>query len=73
MVGGALEAANSEKDCIRLVLNRRVGFIKLALTHGVDLVPTFSFGEFSIYDQVANPVGEILVLTLEHISARLYI
>jgi len=58
VVGGALEAANSDKDCLKLVLNRRKGFIKLALRFGVDLVPTFSFGEYSIYDQVPNPVGE---------------
>jgi hypothetical protein len=31
VVGGALEAANSDKDCIRLVLHRRKGFVKLAL------------------------------------------
>ena len=57
VVGGALEAANSDKDCLKLVLNRRKGFIKLALRFGVDLVPTFSFGENSIYDQIPNPVG----------------
>jgi hypothetical protein len=24
----------------------------------VDLVPTFSFGEYSVFDQVANPAGK---------------
>ena len=57
VVGGALEACHGEKDCIKLVLNRRKGFIKLALRFGVDLVPTFSFGENSIYDIVSNPPG----------------
>jgi hypothetical protein len=57
VVGGALEALQGEKNVIRLVLNRRKGFIKLALRFGVDLVPTFSFGENSIYDQVSNPPG----------------
>ena len=57
VVGGALEALNGEHDCLRLVLNRRKGFIKLALRFGVDLVPTFSFGENSIYDQLKNPPG----------------
>ena len=33
--GGALEALNSDKDQIRLVLNRRKGFIKLALRYSV--------------------------------------
>jgi len=58
VVGGAPEAANSDKDCLKLVLNRRKGFVKLALRYGVDLVPTFSFGEYVIYDQVANPIGK---------------
>ena len=35
--GGALEALNSDKDQIRLVLNRRKGFIKLALRYSVDI------------------------------------
>jgi hypothetical protein len=61
VVGGALEAANSDKDCLKLVLNRRKGFVKLALRFGVDLVPTFSFGEYSIYDQVPNPVGKTVL------------
>ena len=33
--GGALEALNSDKDQIRLVLNRRKGFIKLALRYNI--------------------------------------
>ena len=57
MPGGALEALNSDPDKIRLVLNRRKGFVKLALKHGVDLVPTFSFGEAFIYDQVKSEKG----------------
>ena len=60
--GGALEAlnVNSDKDKIRLVLNRRKGFIKLALRFGVSLVPTFSFGENFIYDQFKPENGSLL-------------
>jgi 2-acylglycerol O-acyltransferase 2 len=60
--GGALEAlnVNSDKDKIRLVLNRRKGFIKLALRFGVSLVPTFSFGENFIYDQIKPENGSLL-------------
>ena len=43
----------SDKEKIRLVLKKRKGFIKLALRYGVNLVPTFSFGEAFIYGQVA--------------------
>jgi hypothetical protein len=35
VVGGALEALNGEHDIIRLVLNRRKGFIKLAIRFGI--------------------------------------
>ena len=57
IVGGALEALEGHTKEIRLVLNRRKGFIKLALRFGVDLVPTFSFGEQFIYTQADNSKG----------------
>ena len=59
--GGALEALNSDADRIRLVLNRRKGFIKMALRFGVDLVPSFSFGENFIYDQVKSQPGKVIL------------
>merc|ERR1719189_2316614 len=58
--GGALEALNDDEDKIRLVLNRRKGFVKLALRFGVDMVPTFSFGESRVYDQVQAHDGSRL-------------
>ena len=57
IVGGALEALESQTSEIRLVLNRRKGFVKLALRFGVDLVPTFSFGEQFIFTQADNTKG----------------
>ena len=36
---------------INLVLNKRKGFIKLALRNGTSLVPTFVFGETHLYKQ----------------------
>ena len=50
--GGASEASycGDHKE-IKLVLKRRRGFIKMALENGVDLVPSFSFGETDIYQQ----------------------
>jgi hypothetical protein len=50
--GGARESLNGEKHVIKLVLNSRKGFIRMALRHGVDLVPVFSFGENRVYDLV---------------------
>ena len=60
VVGGAPESLNSDKDKIKLIINRRKGFIKLALRFGVDLVPSFSFGETSIYKLVPNPEGSMI-------------
>ena len=71
--GGALEALNSDPDKIRLVLNRRKGFIKLALKHGVDLVPTFSFGEAFIYDQVKSEKGLLCFILAAGLSLLDYI
>ena len=39
---------------VRLILNKKKGFVKLALRCGVSLVPTFSFGEAAIYDKVGD-------------------
>ncbi len=60
VVGGASEALNYDADEIRLVLNKRKGFIKLALRFGRDLVPIFSFGENFVYGQAPNPEGSRL-------------
>ncbi len=56
VVGGASEALNFDHEKISLVLNKRKGFIKLAIRFGVSLVPTFSFGEAFIYHQVCTVV-----------------
>ena len=50
--GGAPEALNSDIGEARLLLKNKKGFVKMAITCGADLVPTFSFGEISIYDKV---------------------
>ena len=55
--GGAHEARNWSKNEVKLYLNKRKGFIKLALRFGVDLVPTFSFNEQFIFKQVTAAKG----------------
>ncbi len=60
VVGGASEALNYETDKITLVLNKRKGFIKLALRFGRDIVPIFVFGENYVYGQAPNPEGSRL-------------
>ncbi|KAJ1963463.1 diacylglycerol O-acyltransferase 1 [Dimargaris xerosporica] len=60
VVGGASESLYARPKQADLVLKRRLGFIKLAIKHGASLVPTFTFGENDIYDQVDNEDGSLL-------------
>lgn len=45
VVGGAAESLSAHPGTADLTLKRRLGFIKLAIREGADLVPVFSFGE----------------------------
>lgn len=51
VIGGAREALEARPGHLRLVIQRRKGFVKLAIRTGADLVPTIAFGENDIYDQ----------------------
>ncbi|KAJ7780289.1 DAGAT-domain-containing protein [Mycena maculata] len=57
VVGGAAESLSAHPGTADLTLRRRVGFIKMAIRHGADLVPVFSFGENDIYEQMPNEHG----------------
>ncbi|KAG6827779.1 hypothetical protein H0H92_010472 [Tricholoma furcatifolium] len=57
VVGGAAESLSARPGTADLTLRRRLGFIKLAIQHGADLVPVFSFGENDIYEQMPNERG----------------
>ncbi|KAF7643696.1 hypothetical protein LDENG_00235090 [Lucifuga dentata] len=59
-VGGALEALEARPGALTLQVQNRKGFIKLALKHGAQLVPVFSFGENELFDQMENPTGSSL-------------
>ncbi|XP_056156398.1 2-acylglycerol O-acyltransferase 2-A [Lampris incognitus] len=59
-VGGAPEALDARPGALALQVSNRKGFIKLALKHGAQLVPVFSFGENELFDQMANPSGSSL-------------
>ena len=52
VVGGARESLDAQPHQLRLVLNSRKGFVKLAIRQGADLVPVLAFGENELYDQV---------------------
>ncbi|KAL4062540.1 diacylglycerol acyltransferase-domain-containing protein [Scleroderma citrinum] len=57
VVGGATESLSAHPGTADLTLRRRLGFIKVAIQHGADLVPVFSFGENDIYQQMPNEKG----------------
>lgn len=58
--GGAAEALDSHPDTYDLTLKNRKGFVRLAIKHGANLVPSYHFGENKIYSQVPNPPGSRL-------------
>ncbi|XP_063756894.1 2-acylglycerol O-acyltransferase 1 isoform X2 [Eleginops maclovinus] len=59
-VGGAAESLEARPGALKLQILNRKGFIKLALKHGAQLVPVFSFGENELFDQMQNPSGSPL-------------
>ncbi|ROW11575.1 hypothetical protein VMCG_01275 [Cytospora schulzeri] len=52
VVGGARESLEAQPHSMRLIINERKGFIKLAIRTGADLVPVLAFGENDLYDQL---------------------
>lgn len=55
VLGGAQESLLARPGAMDLVLNKRKGFVKLAMAApGTSLVPIFGFGENDLYDQVSN-------------------
>ncbi|EAW50203.1 monoacylglycerol O-acyltransferase 3, isoform CRA_a [Homo sapiens] len=57
MVGGAHEALYSVPGEHCLTLQKRKGFVRLALRHGASLVPVYSFGENDIFRLKAFATG----------------
>lgn len=49
VVGGEAESLLTEPNTDKLVLNKRLGFVKLALDAGVELVPTYCFGNTDVF------------------------
>ncbi|KAL3162067.1 diacylglycerol O-acyltransferase 1 [Trebouxia sp. C0009 RCD-2024] len=52
-IGGAAEALLAAPGTTHLILNKRKGFVRVALTTGAHLVPVLSFGENDIFDPIA--------------------
>ncbi|KAI8061819.1 diacylglycerol acyltransferase [Gilbertella persicaria] len=60
VIGGAAESLSARPGIADLTLKKRLGFIRMAIRHEADLVPTFSFGENDLYEQVDNHKGSWL-------------
>ncbi|KAL4911634.1 hypothetical protein BDW74DRAFT_11209 [Aspergillus multicolor] len=54
VIGGARESLNASPGSLQLILKQRMGFIKLAIRTGADLVPVLAFGENDLYEQVRS-------------------
>ncbi|XP_005401663.1 PREDICTED: acyl-CoA wax alcohol acyltransferase 2 isoform X1 [Chinchilla lanigera] len=51
VVGGLAECRYSLPGSFTLVLKNRLGFVRMALRHGVALIPAYAFGETELYNQ----------------------
>ncbi|CAB4067354.1 MOGAT1 [Lepeophtheirus salmonis] len=69
IVGGAMEAMNlgDHKDVHTLYLEKRKGFIKMAIRTGVDLIPSFTFGENKLIISFEHPLLKKIQLFFERI------
>jgi 2-acylglycerol O-acyltransferase 2 len=71
VIGGARESLEAQPGHLRLIINGRKGFIKMALRTGADLVPVLAFGENDLYDQL-SPKTHPLVRKLQNFSLRVF-
>lgn len=60
VVGGGREAMLVKPGTLDLVLNKRRGFIKIAMQTGASLVPVLTFGETALYALVVERLSGIL-------------
>ncbi|KAI6190552.1 Acyltransferase [Aphelenchoides bicaudatus] len=60
VVGGAEEALDSHEGDYSLYINKRKGFVRLAIQNGASLVPVYSFGENDAFHQLDNHKGSRL-------------
>ncbi|XP_055055808.2 2-acylglycerol O-acyltransferase 3b isoform X1 [Misgurnus anguillicaudatus] len=59
IIGGAEESLASSPGVNTVVMRQRKGFVRLALEHGADLVPVYSFGENELFAQVVFSEGSV--------------
>ncbi|CDO57007.1 hypothetical protein DV495_002704 [Geotrichum candidum] len=72
VLGGAQESLLARPGQLNLVLNKRKGFVKLAMTvPNTTLVPTLAFGENDVYDQVSNDEHSTLYKIQDFLKRKL--
>lgn len=71
VIGGARESLEAQPGSLRLILQGRKGFIKMALRTGADLVPVLAFGENDLYDQL-SPNAYPLVHKFQMITLKVF-
>ncbi|XP_074651957.1 2-acylglycerol O-acyltransferase 1-like [Tubulanus polymorphus] len=67
-VGGAYEVLDAHPGTMILTLQKRKGFIKIALKQGASLVPVLNYGDNDQLEQFSNPPGS----TLRRIQDAMY-
>ncbi|XP_003471064.1 acyl-CoA wax alcohol acyltransferase 2 [Cavia porcellus] len=60
VVGGLAECRYSLPGSFTLVLKNRSGFVRMALQHGVALIPAYAFGETELYNQHIFTAGGLV-------------
>jgi 2-acylglycerol O-acyltransferase 2 len=71
VIGGARESLEAQPGSLRLILQGRKGFVKMALRTGADLVPVLAFGENDLYDQL-SPNAYPLVHKIQMITLKVF-
>ena len=56
-IGGATESLYCKPGTCDLVLDRRKGFIRIAVQTGASLVPVLNFGENELYNTYRPPAN----------------
>lgn len=54
VIGGASESLSAYPGTNNITLKKRLGFVKIALREGADLVPVYGFGENDIFELMPN-------------------
>jgi hypothetical protein len=55
IIGGSREALETQKGRDLVYLKKRTGFVRLAIRHGVALVPCYTFNLVDMYDTAVTP------------------